>query len=345
MEFRVLGPLEVFDSEGAVPITGPKRRALLAFFVANAGRVLSRDAIADALWSGEPPPSAVTTLQTFVYQLRKRYGIEDLRTTAAGYVLEVPADAIDAARFGRAADAAAGQVTRAPAPAITALRAALAMWRGDAYADFASESWAVVEAARLEQQRLEVVEALAVAAIGAGNRTGVIGELEVWTRRNPLRESLWALRMLVLAHEGRTAEALRVATDLRAVLGQELGVDPSPLFSAIETGLIRGEAPPEFPELGGFGLHSPPLADTSSAAPTAAAGPVRASAPSHLRLGPRVYQRSRLHEGVLAFEALPRSSFVGRAHEKLHLLDMDEVTKHESSRVQLFANPSMVYPI
>ena len=320
MEFRVLGPLEVFDSEGAVPITGPKRRALLALFVANAGRVLSRDTIVDSLWNGEPPPSGAGNVQTFISDLRNLYGIEALRTTAAGYVLDVPADAIDAARFDRAADAEISQVTRAPVAAATGLRAALAMWRGDAYADFASEGWAVAEAARLEQQRLEVVEALAVAAIGAGNRTGVTGDLEVWARRNPLRESLWALRMLVLAHDGRTAEALRVATELRAVLGEELGVDPSPLFTAVETGLIRGEAPPAFPELGGFGLRSPPPADTAPAdtppaGSVAAANPARTPDPSHLRLGPRVLQRSRLHHGVLAFDALPRSSFVGRAHE------------------------------
>ena len=95
------------------------------------------------------------------------------------------------------------------------------------------------------------------AAIGTGELAGVATELESWTSRNPLRESLWALRLLTLAHEARDAEALRVATDLREVLRDELGVDPSASFNAIEDAILRREPMPAWPELGGFGFHAP----------------------------------------------------------------------------------------
>ena len=58
VEFRVLGPLEVGTAGGEVPLTGPKRRALLALFLVHAGHVISVDRLAEDLWQGEPPKSA-----------------------------------------------------------------------------------------------------------------------------------------------------------------------------------------------------------------------------------------------------------------------------------------------
>ena len=260
MEFRVLGPLEVVTPGGPVPLTGPKRRALLALLLMNAGEALSGDRLADELWNGAPPRSVSTTLPTFVYQLRRRYGIEALQTTPAGYVLEAEPDSIDAHRFERLVADARARLVDEPAGAKAALQDALALWRGGAYSEFADEPWAKAEVARLEDCRVEAVEAWAIAAIGARDTSGVTGELETWTSKYPLRESLWALRMLALAHDARTAEALRVATNLRAVLGEELGVEPSAPFSAIETTLIRGDPAPAWPELGGFGVVGVPRA-------------------------------------------------------------------------------------
>ena len=100
MEFRVLGPFEVRTAGGAaIALTGPKRRALLGLFVLNAGEVMPASRLADELWHGEPPKSVATTLQTFIYQLRRRYGIEELVTTASGYVLDVAT--VERSRRGR----------------------------------------------------------------------------------------------------------------------------------------------------------------------------------------------------------------------------------------------------
>ena len=257
MEFRVLGPLEVFTAGGEVSLTGPKRRALLARFLVSAGETLAAALLADDLWHGSPPRSSATTLQTFVYQLRRRYGIEALRTTPAGYVLDIDASQLDAQRFEHALQNALATAPTDPAAAMPALRHALELWRGAAYGEFATEPWAIAEATRLDQLRLDAVEAWAACAIGTGKLAGVATELEAWTSRNPLRESLWALRLLTLAHEARDAEALRVATDLRDVLRDELGVDPSASFNAIEDAILRREPVPAWPELGGFGFHAP----------------------------------------------------------------------------------------
>ncbi|MDQ1380243.1 MAG: hypothetical protein QOJ71_962, partial [Actinomycetota bacterium] len=254
MEFRVLGPLEVSTAGGPVTVTGPKRRALLARFLVDAGETLSADRLIDELWDGAPPRSATTTLQTFVYQLRRKYGIEPLRTTPAGYVLEVDGSDVDSQRFERTAREARGGARSNPVAATHALRAALDMWRGRAYAEFANEPWAIAEATRLEELRLDALEAWAVSAIGAGLTSGLIAELDAATSRNALREPLWALHVIALARDGRPAEALRVATRLRQVLRDELGVDPSAAFNAIETAILREEPRPDWPDLGGFGL-------------------------------------------------------------------------------------------
>lgn len=72
MRFRALGPLEVCHSQGRpVELTGAKPRALLSLFLAEPGRVLSMDRIVERLWSQEPPPSAVATVQSYIAQLRR----------------------------------------------------------------------------------------------------------------------------------------------------------------------------------------------------------------------------------------------------------------------------------
>ncbi|MCU1465047.1 MAG: transcriptional regulator [Actinomycetia bacterium] len=325
VEFRVLGPLEVSTAGGAVTVTGPKRRALLARFLVDAGETLSAERLIDDLWDGAPPRSATTTLQTFVYQLRRRYGIEGLRTTPAGYVLEVDGSDVDTQRFERAAGQARAGARSDPAAAMHALRAALDMWRGRAYAEFANEAWAVAEAARLEELRLDALEAWAVSAIGTGLTAGLIAELDAATSRNPLREPLWALHVIALARDGRPAEALRVVTRLREVLRDELGVDPSASFNAIETAILREEPLPDWPDLGGFGLAPGSAAATAPAdAPPAGSAPLPSSMSAHPAATGRVQGRRRRPAALLRSVPTMRANdvdlFVGRAAE-LQLLE------------------------
>ena len=42
MEYRVLGPLEVLNGQGSLPLAGAKQRALLALLLVHANHVLSR---------------------------------------------------------------------------------------------------------------------------------------------------------------------------------------------------------------------------------------------------------------------------------------------------------------
>ena len=95
MEYRVLGPLEVRDGQGSLPLAGAKQRALLALLLVHANHVLSRDRLIDELWGDEPPETAVQSLQVYVSRLRKLLPAETLLTRPPGYLLEIEPDELD----------------------------------------------------------------------------------------------------------------------------------------------------------------------------------------------------------------------------------------------------------
>ena len=151
----MLGPLEVERAGSAVSVTGRRQRALLVRLLVAAGRVVPADRLIDDLWSGDPPPSAVGTLQTYVSLLRRAFGDKDqtiLVREARGYRLALAPDALDSERFEHLlADA---RTAGDPATALRHVTEALDLWRGPALADVAEEPFAIADAVRLEELRL-----------------------------------------------------------------------------------------------------------------------------------------------------------------------------------------------
>jgi DNA-binding SARP family transcriptional activator len=244
MEFHILGPLEVVHDGRLVTLGGGRERALLALLLLSANTVVSSDRLAEDLWAGRPPEGAHQALQVYVSRLRKalRAGGGDgiLVTRPPGYLARVGTDELDAARFeallaeGRA-EAAAGDHGRAA----TTLREALGLWRGPALADLADAPFARTEAARLEESRLAATEERIEADLACDRHGELIPELDALTRAHPLRERLWAQRMVALYRAGRQAEALRVYQELRGLLGQELGLEPSTALRRLEGAILR----------------------------------------------------------------------------------------------------------
>ena len=71
LEFRILGPLVVRVDGAAVPIGGPKQRALLALLLLSANRVVSRDVLMRELFAEQSVNSADHALRNHVSRLRK----------------------------------------------------------------------------------------------------------------------------------------------------------------------------------------------------------------------------------------------------------------------------------
>jgi DNA-binding SARP family transcriptional activator len=187
VEFRILGTLDVVDGERSVKFPRAKPRALLAMLVVHANQVVSADRLADALWGELPPPSATNTLQGYVSQLRQalgasRSGAETtpiIRTQAPGYVLTVDPERIDARRFERLlAEGRRALVGSDAQRAASLFEEAISLWRGPALADFAGETFASLEAGRLEELRLEAVEAHADAQLALGRHGELAGRLQ-----------------------------------------------------------------------------------------------------------------------------------------------------------------------
>ena len=172
----VLGPLTVEHDGRELHVAGSHRRRLLALLASRTGRTVGVDAIVDALWGEDPPPSALKTIQSHVARLRQslhEVDAELIETTGGGYRLRLDAEAVDAHQFEHRVAGGRQQLADGDRRAAEATLAdALALWRGAAYAEFDSSSFAVAEAVRLEDLRLTTVEDLAEIRIVTGGGDG-----------------------------------------------------------------------------------------------------------------------------------------------------------------------------
>ncbi|MEV6909752.1 BTAD domain-containing putative transcriptional regulator [Amycolatopsis sp. NPDC051071] len=251
MEFLALGPLEVRTGRGAIPLGGPRQRAVLARLLIAAGTVVPVETLVADLWPTRPPPSAVAGLHAYVSNLRRVLEPERgprepprlLVRRAPGYLLQPPDGSVDVARFENAVDAAAASLAHGvPEEAVRLLDAALATWRGAPYADLADEHWIAPELGRLTELKLFAKELWAEAELALGRAWSVIPVLTETTAEAPLRESLWRHLALALYRCGRQGEALAVLRRLSTRLRDDLGVDPSPAVRRLETALLDQSA-------------------------------------------------------------------------------------------------------
>ncbi|MFG3498313.1 BTAD domain-containing putative transcriptional regulator [Streptomyces sp. NPDC047928] len=254
MRFGVLGPLEVWTAEGrVVRVPEVKVRTLLADLLAHHGHVVPSGRLIEDLWGGSTfTARPAASLQAKVSQLRRALedaepGARDLVAhRSPGYVLDVPADALDVGVFrSLVAEARATADAGARARLFTE---ALALWRGAAFADFAEQPFVRATAAGMEEERLTAVEEHAEARLELGEHSLLIGELTELVDRFPLREGLRAAQMRALYRAGRPAEALDSYRELRRRLDEELGLTPGPALDALQGAILRHGpevAPPE----------------------------------------------------------------------------------------------------
>jgi DNA-binding SARP family transcriptional activator/pimeloyl-ACP methyl ester carboxylesterase len=251
VEFHVLGPLEVTSGGRLLSVGGTRTRTLLAFLLMNANAVVSADRLAEELWPGLAPGRAAANLQVRLSELRKalrsvREG-DRLATQAPGYVLRVTPGELDVLRFREIA--ASGREALAAGDAATAVRLldeSLALWRGPALADLGDLPFATAEQARLEEERLGVLESRVDAQLMCGRHREPIAELETLTTRHPLRERFWSQRLLALYRAGRQADALRAYRELRSTLVDQLGIEPGPELRDLQARILRQDSALEY---------------------------------------------------------------------------------------------------
>jgi YVTN family beta-propeller protein len=215
----------------------------------------------DELWGVPPPESAANMLQGYVSHLRKalepgraRGKHELLVSRPPGYVLQIRRNQLDAERFAELAAEGRGLLADGDATvAVERCRAALALWRGPALADFLYEQFAQPHAARLEELRLAALEDRIDAEFELGRHDFLVGELRALVSEHPLRERFRGQLMAALYRCGQQAEALEVYRKGRAALQGELGLEPGPTLQELEQAILRQDpalgapAPPPRP--------------------------------------------------------------------------------------------------
>ncbi len=227
VQFAMLGPLEVRRDDGSVvTLGGPRQRAVVARLLLAAGRVVAADRLIEDVWDGRPPPTANKALQKYVSELRKALVAPVLRTTPAGYVLDVDDGAVDARRFEQLVDA-------------RRYEEALGLWHGDVLSDLGDAAFAVPERARLDELRLFAQEARFDGQLADGRHAELVAELAELAENHRLRERLTAQLMLALYRSGRQVEALRAFDRHRRQLAEDVGVEPAIELRELEGAILR----------------------------------------------------------------------------------------------------------
>lgn len=162
-----------------------------------------------------------------------------LRTVAPGYLLDISERECDVGRFEQ--ERALGVAAGSAATSAEHFRAALAEWHGEVLADLRDLSFANEYAAALEELRWATVSGRIEADIACGKASLVLGELQSMVIDQPLREPLWGQLITALYLSGRQVDALEACRRVRAVLAEELGIDPSRQLVELEQRILRQE--------------------------------------------------------------------------------------------------------
>ncbi|MFI6849613.1 tetratricopeptide repeat protein [Kitasatospora sp. NBC_00085] len=245
--FRILGPLDVQVDGRPVPLSGARQRTILSMLLLSANRVVSVDALADAVWQGRPPNTFVNQIAICVSGLRKTFkaavGQDDLIITAhPGYQLVTGEHRVDAVEFEELVGQAREAVRqRRTVEAVELLDEALGLWRGAALEGVVGERVAA-EAARLGELRLGVYEEHTGLRLDLGHHRELVGELGSFIKENGLREQARAQLMLAQYRSGRRAEALETYREARRLFVDDLGIEPGPMLSKLHDAVLADES-------------------------------------------------------------------------------------------------------
>jgi DNA-binding SARP family transcriptional activator len=264
MRIRILGPLEVLDGVEWRSIGAAKWRALLALLAVEADQVVSVDRIGMELWGDTPPKTVNSQVHGYAARLRRLLGDGAGRllvTQSPGYRLRIAPDDTDVGRFAALVEQGRSALRGGDTDqAADRLAEALALWRGSAFQDVPATPLIQAETVRLNALRASAREDLAEVWLARGEHRAVVTELAELIVEEPLRERARELQMLALYRNGQQAEALGVYEEIRALLADQLGVDPSPSLRHRHEQILRADpalAPVESREPAPTGVVGP----------------------------------------------------------------------------------------
>ncbi|WP_133259861.1 AfsR/SARP family transcriptional regulator [Streptacidiphilus pinicola] len=241
LRVETLGPLRAWAGPTEIALGPPKQRAVFAVLALSEGSLVSRDELVDHLWGPTPPATAVGSVHTYVSGLRRALAGpagDALVSTGTGYALRLDPDRLDVRAVEQLAARAGSAREGDPVAAVAACEQALACWRpgavlGGLPGPFAVEfrAWAADLRLRLLMERAELLLEL-------DRPNGVADELRLHVAAHPYDERLRALLITALHRSGRTADALAQYQDLRRLLAEDLGIDPSAELRELNSSIL-----------------------------------------------------------------------------------------------------------
>lgn len=247
---RLLGDVRVSTEGVDHEVGGRHPRAFLAAIALEAGRVVATERIGDLVWGADHLPrderAALHQTATRVRRTLRAAGLGDaLRARPPGYVLDLPASAVDAlvfrslVRSGREASRSGDHDE-----ALRQLSGALSLWHGPALRGVDTlpiRSLGEV----LDDERWSAEELRCRTLIQLDRIDESIVHLTDATADEPLRESLWIMLVRAYARAGRPAEAAACASSAVSTLTAGLGARPGSELTDMAARL-RTEVPPAF---------------------------------------------------------------------------------------------------
>ncbi|GHA15885.1 hypothetical protein GCM10010329_43720 [Streptomyces spiroverticillatus] len=248
MRLELLGPVRAWCDESEIPLGPPKQRAVVGVLASRVNEIVGVEEIVDAVWGSAVPQTAANGVHTYVAGLRRalepgrgrRASGGVLTSSGGGYVLRLDPDQVDVAVFERHhAEARRLHAAGQPHEALRTFDIALALWRGDAYANVPGP-FAEMERTRLAELRLTAVEEWAADMLAVGRHAESVPVLSHLVAREPLRERLRWFLMLSLYRSGRRAHALGVYRETRSLLSEELGLEPGDELQSLHARILAG---------------------------------------------------------------------------------------------------------
>ncbi|MER5644357.1 BTAD domain-containing putative transcriptional regulator [Streptosporangium sp. NPDC002524] len=243
MRFQVLGDVTIVADEGPVPLSSYRQEQLLALLVCARGRIVTAETLIDALWGERLGPRAGKNLRVLVHRLRRTLDApERIRHDRSGYTLSARPEEVDAWHFADLAERARRTLNEGKPEAASVLqREALALWNGRAFSGLDGVAQLAEAAERLEQDRRRLLTERIDTDLALGRHAEVIPELLSMVAEDPLVESTTARLMVAMHRAGLRTEALETYRRTRAVLADELGLEPGPQLRALEQAILRGD--------------------------------------------------------------------------------------------------------
>jgi len=243
MEFRVLGPPELW-SAGQQHNIGPTRvRGLLAILLLTPRAIVPAETLIERLWDDRPPPKARESLSVYMARLRAclRQAVGDaarLAGRASGYMLDVDPEAVDLHQFRRLRRQADALIaTGDHAHAAHLLRDADGLWRGQALAGIRGD-WVARMRGSLEEERRAAIRERVECELELGRHADLVGELRGLLAQYPLDETFVGHQMIALYGSGRPTDALSLYRETRQRLVDEQGSEPGAALSELHQRIL-----------------------------------------------------------------------------------------------------------